>query len=175
MVARAAAPQLKSVFCSTRLANLRSRMLSTFLKITPPPGMAAIAICPAQVGPVSNNRKVRAMIRMIEWPGGHWNKKGPCCQGPVGSEAYAGGNHSGVALLIAHACSNVGAQVARRAIKRVVGAGVVHDRQVGVAAPWARLSGHGVQVGVVHAGLRGVARCGSSSTLGRGNRQLVFL
>ncbi|MNE58226.1 hypothetical protein D3C80_1532440 [compost metagenome] len=65
MVASAAAPQLKSVFCCTRSANLRSRTLWIGLKTTAPPGRTDSGICAASLRLATQSKNAKAIIRMV--------------------------------------------------------------------------------------------------------------
>src|SRR6187399_1219003 len=65
MVASAAAPQLKSVFCCTRSANLRSRTLWIGLYTNPPPGRTDSGSCAASITLATQSKNAKAIMRMV--------------------------------------------------------------------------------------------------------------
>jgi len=133
MVASAAAPQLKSVFCSTRLANRRSRILSTFLldDCTAGHGGDRHRACPCWAGEQHQEGEGReAHDRMTCWT--LEIKRALLPRPDLDSEASGGLDHYVVLTLVVAARQNVGVRHPRAVVHRVVHAGVVDN---GFGAP----------------------------------------
>src|SRR5262245_31954521 len=126
MVASEAAPQLKSVFCWTRLLKRRSRTLSICLKARAPPGSTAKGSWAAWARQGRKASASRANGRMIVTPLSIPGEGRLRCRslhpqitpGSLHAARAAGRDGQRVALLVAHARGNVGADVTRHAVER---------------------------------------------------------
>src|SRR3989344_8473808 len=142
MVASAAAPQLKSVFCCIRSANLRSRMLWIGLYTTAPPGRTDSGSCAASITLDTQSKIAEAIIRMVGTPSG-WVEKAPGGGRRLTALERLVGDGQRVALLVAHTSSHVDAQVAAAAVHRTA-----QGCSVGYRVGPAGLSQHLIRVGV---------------------------